>query len=29
MNVLTALTMPVDQIAYFDEAEEDRAPLDE
>lgn len=29
MNVLTALTMPVDQLAYFDEAEEDRLPLDE
>jgi phosphate uptake regulator len=29
MNVLTALTMPVDQLAYFDEAEEDRAPLDD
>jgi len=29
MNVLTSLTMPVDQLAYFDEAEEDRLPLDE
>jgi phosphate uptake regulator len=29
MNVLTALTMPVDQLAYFDEDEEDRLPLDE
>jgi phosphate uptake regulator len=29
MNVLTALTMPVDRLAYFDEAEEDRLPLDE
>jgi len=29
MNVLTALTMPVDQLAYFDENEEDRLPLDE
>ena len=29
MNVLTALTMPIDQLAYFDEAPEDRAPLDE
>lgn len=29
MNVLTSLTMPVDRLAYFDEAEEDRLPLDE
>lgn len=29
MNVLTALTMPIDHLAYFDEAEEDRMPLDE
>jgi phosphate uptake regulator len=29
MNVLTALTMPVDRLAYFDEAEQDRLPLDE
>ena len=29
MNVLTALTMPVDQLAYFDESEEGRLPLDE
>jgi phosphate uptake regulator len=29
MNVLTALTMPVDQLAYFDEDEQDRLPLDE
>jgi len=29
MNVLTALTMPVDRLAYFDEAEEDRLPLDD
>ena len=29
MNVLTSLTMPVDRLAYFDEAEEDRQPLDE
>jgi len=29
MNVLTVLTMPVDRLAYFDEAEEDRLPLDE
>ena len=29
MNVLTALTMPVDRLAYFDEDEEDRLPLDE
>jgi hypothetical protein len=25
MNVLSALTMPLDQLAYFDEAKEDRA----
>ncbi|MDH3605786.1 MAG: PhoU domain-containing protein [Acidimicrobiia bacterium] len=29
MNVLTSLTMPVDRLAYFDETEEDRLPLDE
>lgn len=29
MNVLTALTMPVDQLAYFDEDEEDRLPLEQ
>lgn len=29
MNVLTSLTMPIDQLAYFDEAEQDRLPLDE
>jgi phosphate uptake regulator len=29
MNVLTALTMPIDRLDYFDEDEEDRLPLDE
>jgi len=28
MNVLTALTMPVDRLAYYDEDRRDRDPLD-
>lgn len=28
MNVLTALTMPIDRLAYFDEDPQDREPLD-
>ncbi len=29
MNVLTALTMPVDRLAYYDEDRRDREPLDQ